>query len=48
MVNSRTKTAKDRRIGKSAGRKQPTTADDPDQATVEEFDREGLGVAPKE
>ena len=37
-----------RRIGKSAGNKRPTSADDAEQATVEEFEREGLGVAPKE
>ena len=40
--------SKAKRIGKSAGRKQPTSADEKAQATVKEFDREGLGVAAKE
>ena len=39
---------KDERIGKSAGKKRPTSADHPDQATDKDFEQEGLGVAPKE
>ena len=47
-MKSSTNPRKQKRIGESAGKKRPTSADHPDQATVEEFEEEGLGVAPKE
>ena len=38
---------KARRIGKSA-KKKPAKVDEQNQATVEDLDREGLGIAAKE